>query len=76
MSKIKGTVVIDTEKCKGCGVCVASCPFQVLSLAGEVNGKGYNYSFMADPDACTGCTNCATVCPDSCIVVYRQKFDS
>ncbi|MBO7185562.1 MAG: 4Fe-4S binding protein, partial [Alistipes sp.] len=26
MAKIKGTVVVDTEHCKGCGVCVASCP--------------------------------------------------
>ncbi|MBR4037699.1 MAG: 4Fe-4S binding protein, partial [Tidjanibacter sp.] len=26
MAKIKGTVVIDTERCKGCEVCVASCP--------------------------------------------------
>lgn len=75
MPKIKGTVVIDREKCKGCSVCVVSCPFQVLALAREVNARGYNYSFMANPEACTGCTNCATVCPDSCIEVYRQKFE-
>lgn len=73
MSKIKGTVVIDTECCKGCSLCVAACPMHVLSLAAEVNSKGYNFSRMVDPDACTGCTSCANVCPDSCIEVYRQK---
>lgn len=73
MAKIRGTVVVDIEKCKGCSVCVVSCPFDVLALSKEVNGKGYSYSFSARPDACTGCTNCAVVCPDSCITVYRQR---
>ena len=44
MAKIKGAVVIDKERCKGCNLCVVACPVQVLALAGEVNGKGYNYS--------------------------------
>lgn len=48
---------------------------QVLALAGEVNGKGYNYSQMVRPDDCIGCASCAIVCPDSCIAVYRQKFE-
>ena len=73
MSKIKGTVVVDKEKCKGCNLCVVACPVQVLALCDRVNGKGYNYSQMVDPDACIGCASCAMVCPDSCITVYRQK---
>ncbi|MBE6206536.1 MAG: 4Fe-4S dicluster domain-containing protein [Rikenellaceae bacterium] len=75
MAKIKGTVVVATERCKGCGVCVASCPCNVLELSSEVNGKGYRYVMMATPDACTGCASCAVICPDSCLVVYRQKFE-
>lgn len=75
MSKIKGTVVIDKERCKGCNLCVVACPVQVLALATEVNAKGYNYSEMAHPEDCVGCASCAIVCPDSCIIVYRQKFE-
>lgn len=75
MAKIKGTIVIDKERCKGCNLCVVACPVQVLALAGEVNGKGYNYSQMVRPDDCIGCASCAIVCPDSCIAVYRQKFE-
>ena len=74
MAKIKGTITVDTEKCKGCAVCVAACPFDVIALSREVNGKGYPYAVKAHPDACTGCTNCAVVCPDSCITVYRQHI--
>ena len=72
MAKVNGTIVVDRERCKGCEVCVVSCPFNVLALAPEVNGKGYHYSMMVRPDDCTGCASCALVCPDSCITVYRQ----
>jgi 2-oxoglutarate ferredoxin oxidoreductase subunit delta len=70
---MKGAIVVDIEKCKGCGVCIANCPTGTLSLNKEVNGKGYNYAYMANPETCTGCTNCATVCPDTVITVYRIK---
>jgi 2-oxoglutarate ferredoxin oxidoreductase subunit delta len=73
MAKIRGLVIIDEERCKGCAVCNVACPLTVLALAKEVNNKGYNYAVKVNPDACTGCANCAVVCPDSCITVYRQK---
>ena len=75
MAKIKGTVQVDRERCKGCGVCVASCPCKVLALSTEVNGKGYPFAEMIAPDQCTGCASCGIICPDSCITVYRQKFE-
>ena len=71
---MKGAVEINAELCKGCGVCVVNCPTETLALAEEVNGKGYNYSFPANPDKCTGCVNCASVCPDTVITVYRIKI--
>lgn len=75
MAKIKGTIVVDKEHCKGCGVCVEACPCNVLALSVEVNGKGYRMCMMAHPNACTGCASCGIICPDSCITVYRQKFE-
>ncbi|MCD7964113.1 MAG: 4Fe-4S binding protein [Rikenellaceae bacterium] len=75
MAKIKGTIIVDTERCKGCAVCIEACPSNVIALNREVNSKGYNYAYMEFPDKCVGCANCALVCPDSCITVYRQKFE-
>lgn len=74
MAKVKGSIVVDKEKCKGCSLCVVACPQDVIALAKEVNGKGYNFAYMANPDACIGCANCAEVCPDSIITVYRVKI--
>ena len=76
MAKVRGAIVVDMEKCKGCSLCVVACPTKVINLAHEVNSKGYNYAQMANPESCTGCTNCATVCPDSVITVYRAKVEA
>ena len=68
----KGDVVINIEKCKGCEVCLAACPHQVLAMSQEVNKKGYHYSVKVNAN-CVGCANCAVVCPDAVITVYREK---
>ena len=71
---LKGTLVIDSEKCKGCGVCIEGCPQNVIALSKNVNVKGYNYLEMINEDACVGCANCAILCPDGIIEVYRVKI--
>ncbi|OFX41129.1 MAG: ferredoxin [Bacteroidetes bacterium GWA2_32_17] len=76
MAKVKGAIVIDVERCKGCCVCIPACPQDVIQIVKEVNGKGYQYAFPANHDACTGCINCAIVCPDGVITVYRVKVES
>lgn len=75
MAKVRGAIVVDIEKCKGCEVCVSSCPTEVISMAKDVNGKGYHFAYMKNPEACTGCANCAIVCPDGVITVYRKKVE-
>ena len=46
MAKIKGAIVVDTERCKGCNLCVVACPLNVIALTKEVNVKGYNYCLL------------------------------
>lgn len=75
MAKVKGAVVVDTDRCKGCALCVNACPQGVIVLANRVNVHGYPYVEPTQIDKCTGCTSCAIVCPDACITVYRQKME-
>lgn len=74
MAKVKGVIIVDNEKCKGCELCVGACPTDVISMSTSVNGKGFHYAYSEQADACTGCSNCAIVCPDGVITVYRKKF--
>ncbi|HPC99667.1 MAG TPA: 4Fe-4S binding protein, partial [Bacteroidales bacterium] len=36
MAKVKGSIVVDIEKCKGCELCVVTCPTKTIALAAEV----------------------------------------
>ena len=62
MAKIKGAVVVNQERCKGCNLCVVACPSDVLELhPREVNNKGYPLCVHENPDACIGCASCGLV---------------
>ena len=75
MSKIQGAIVVNTERCKGCNLCVAACKFGVIRLAAKkVNVHGYPYVETINAEACVGCEACGIVCPDGCITVYRKKL--
>jgi 2-oxoglutarate ferredoxin oxidoreductase subunit delta len=69
---IKGEIIVDTAKCKGCLVCVVNCPQECIAVSEKVNAKGYKYVEQIN-DNCIGCANCAVVCPDGVISVYRVK---
>ena len=44
MSKIKGAIVVNTDRCKGCQLCIVACPQDVIALAQKkVNVHGYPY---------------------------------
>lgn len=76
MARIKGAIVLNIERCKGCEICVSACPTGVITMTQTVNNKGYRYAFAVNPEECTGCANCAIVCPDAVITVYRKKVEA
>ena len=75
----KGSIKVNDFYCKGCELCVDSCPQHVLQLSPDrINTKGYHPAEMTN-DGCTGCGICSTVCPEAAITVYRaalQKADA
>jgi 2-oxoglutarate ferredoxin oxidoreductase subunit delta len=68
----RGTVRIESERCKGCALCVEACPQQVLRLTSSFNARGYHpVALVENGQHCTGCGLCAIVCPDVAFTVYR-----
>ena len=67
-----GKIKIDSERCKGCGLCIKVCPQNCIKLSRLSNRLGY---FFAEPlnSCCNGCALCALVCPDVAIEVFRES---
>ncbi len=60
---------VDKDRCKGCELCNAACPQQIITMSKELNVKGYFYAMVSQPSRCIGCRLCAIVCPDVAIEV-------
>jgi NAD-dependent dihydropyrimidine dehydrogenase PreA subunit len=59
----RGNIEINIEECKGCGLCVESCPPKCLALADELSAYGVHPALYAG-DGCTGCGICFYCCPE------------
>lgn len=59
---MRATVSINLNYCKGCGICAAFCPKEVLAIDG---GK----AAAIRPENCVGCRSCEYRCPDFAIRV-------
>lgn len=68
-----GTILINTERCKGCELCTTACPKDLIVMDEALNAKGYHPAKLVDPhNTCTGCSLCAVMCPDAVITVFRE----
>jgi 2-oxoglutarate ferredoxin oxidoreductase subunit delta len=67
----RGSIKINTDECKGCGLCVESCPPKVLQLEHTLNHYGVHPAHYKG-EGCTGCGICFYCCPEpGAITVYR-----
>lgn len=66
-------VTFNTERCKGCGLCIEACPKKILEIARDVlNAKGYHPARMTTQEKCIACAMCAVMCPDCVIKVEKD----
>jgi 2-oxoglutarate ferredoxin oxidoreductase subunit delta len=65
-AEVRSYVHIFHEWCKGCGICVAFCPKQVLEMGPDQKAH------VAHPENCIRCYLCARRCPDLAVTVTDE----
>lgn len=60
------SLLIDKEKCDGCGICAAKCKQQALIMHYR-DDKGF--AKLLYPERCTGCGKCAVICKNRAIEI-------
>jgi adenylylsulfate reductase, subunit B len=56
--------IIDTQKCKPCGLCAQICPTDVFSRGNPKAAPEIRY-----PEECWHCNSCVLDCPQSAITL-------
>lgn len=57
-------ILIENDKCDGCGTCAEECPMDVL----KINESGIS----TNVDNCMECGLCETVCPNGAVTLVRD----
>ncbi len=67
----RGLLRVNTDECKGCGLCVEACAQKVIRLSDRLNHYGYRTATYAGA-GCNGCGICFMACPEpGAITVLR-----
>jgi 2-oxoglutarate ferredoxin oxidoreductase subunit delta len=69
----RGLLQVDTNECKGCGLCIEACPPKAIHLSDELNHYGYRTATYTGT-GCSGCGICFFACPEpGAITVLRLR---
>ena len=80
ISVVDGVAVVDYARCRGCGVCVASCPKGIIELIPFDSRHWVGCKSIAEgamtrkvcDTGCIGCGICAKNCPEGAITVENH----
>jgi len=69
----RGLLRIDTDECKGCGLCMEACPLKLIRMGDRINHYGYKTAEYVGK-GCSGCGVCFMACPEpGAITVYHAR---
>jgi len=65
-------ILVDPDLCKGCDICIVSCPVQAYAKSEELNKKGVYLPYIDKEEKCRKCHLCELLCPDQAVIVEEK----
>jgi 2-oxoglutarate ferredoxin oxidoreductase subunit delta len=69
------TIVVNSNWCKGCYLCVELCPRHVLEVDQSAFVQGVHPVSVARAEDCSACRQCELLCPDLAIQVTDEAAE-
>jgi len=63
-------LVLNNEKCTGCGLCTIDCPTKALTFS--LKGQRETYQILFRQENCNACGVCEKSCPEGCLRMMDQ----
>jgi 2-oxoglutarate ferredoxin oxidoreductase subunit delta len=71
----KYEIIIDSEQCDGCELCLSFCPKDILEISEDkFNSRMLHYAIVAKPEDCAGCGQCERLCPT--VSLFIMEIDN
>jgi ferredoxin/cytochrome c551/c552 len=55
-------VAVNAERCTGCTLCAADCPYKAITMTPREEGAAHKYLAQVNPKLCVGCGVCIGAC--------------
>ncbi|MFX1340285.1 MAG: ferredoxin family protein [Promethearchaeota archaeon] len=73
-SKKKYEVIIDSEQCDGCKICIEFCPKELLKESESTNSRMLHHVEIINSEDCLGCKQCERLCPTTSIFIKETDL--
>lgn len=68
-------IVVDTERCTGCTLCEADCPYNAIKMIDRQDDHHHKYVAEVDPALCVSCGICIGSCPPLALTLGDQPAE-
>ena len=68
-------VAVSTDRCTGCTLCAADCPYKAITMKQREEGAKYKYLAAVNPKPCVGCGICIGACDPLALSLQGQPVE-
>ena len=68
-------VAVNTDRCTGCTLCAADCPYKAITMKQREEGAKYKYLAAVNPKLCVGCGICIGACDPLALSLHNRPVE-